>query len=180
VSNAGKTSLLVDPAINSYGEYNSGTISSSSNFFFKNLLDKELAIIDDSILHKDIANQLKTFGSNELTPVNIKYKIMVYTRLTDKIIISTNSSLFVNSLLSDIAIQNRIVLFKFNNSISLSKKDRNYLLKELPKILIYCNKFYFDKINSKSDSNITIKYTRLPLEIKNLILKDKAPNILLT
>ena len=83
---------------------------------FENLLDKDLAIIDECEVSPKMLNAFKLFGSGEIMSINAKNKPIVYERLTTKILACANPSDNLKDFLADKAIQNRVVLFIFTNS----------------------------------------------------------------
>lgn len=143
VSNSGKTKLVAEIGSGSYGQQNVGTVANDPKFAFENLLDKDLAIIDECEVSPKMLNAFKLFGSGEIMSINAKNKPIVYERLTTKILACANPSENLKDFLADKAIQNRVVLFIFTNTCDISMTEHQDILKEIPRILIACNKIYF-------------------------------------
>jgi hypothetical protein len=65
--------------------------------------------------------------------------------------------------------KSRIWKFVLENECPLSTKEYDKVLKELPKILVYCNKLYFDSLTEKK--RLTTKNLSLFFEKKFKLLK---------
>lgn len=142
-TNSGKSRLVLDLAIESYGQQNVGSLSTDSKFLVENLLYKELALIDEPELSKSSLGIIKKMGSGEMLTINAKYEKAVYEQLTTRIIVASNINKTSNLLLNNDAIMSRVFLVLFNKQCLLTNEEHKEVLNELPRILVYCNKLFF-------------------------------------
>jgi hypothetical protein len=149
VSNSGKSRLVLDVAKNSIGIENVGSFSSDNNFLFENLVGKQIAILDEPDLPMKILNVLKKFGSGEALTINAKFQKATFGELTTQILASSNNTPQIKSVLNDEAIKSRIWKFVLENECPLTNEEHQKIIKEIPKILVYCNKLYFESLTEK-------------------------------
>jgi hypothetical protein len=169
VSNSGKSRLVLDVAKASVGIENVGTLSTDPKFLFENLVGKQLAILDEPDLSVKMLNSLKKFGSGEALSINAKFEKSNYEELTTQILAASNYTPEINTILNDSAMKSRIWKFVFENECTLSNKEHEKILAELPKILIYCNKLYFESLPEKK--RLTNKQLSFFLGTKFKLLK---------
>jgi hypothetical protein len=106
-----------------------------------------------SFLVLDIA--IKSYGlqkidDEELKISTTKYEIIDYTALINQIIFSSKYNDQINSIKMDLKLQTKIAKFIFNNECILSLDELKIIEKEIPQILIYCNRvFWGRKKNTK-------------------------------
>jgi phage/plasmid-associated DNA primase len=169
VTNSGKSRLVLDIAKASVGIENVGTLSTDPKFLFENLVGKQIAILDEPDLSVKMLNSLKKFGSGEALNINAKFEKSNYEELTTQILAASNYTPEINTILNDSAMKSRIWKFVFENECSLSNEEHQEILTELPKILIYCNKLYFESLPEKK--RLTNKNLSLFLGEKFKLLK---------
>jgi len=152
ISNSGKSRLILDVARHSYGTQNVGTLHPNVEFLFENIIGKNLAILDEIDLPPQIINLLKKLGSHEMLPIYSKFKELRYEQVTSNILVALNYKKQINSLFLDDCILNRINKFILKNECKVSNEEYDKIIKEIPKILVYCNKLYYKYyyINKKS------------------------------
>jgi hypothetical protein len=157
VSNSGKSRLVLDIALNSYGQECVGSLSSDSKFLFENLIKKQLAIIDEPDLSKSTLNMIKKLGSGEIMTINSKYQKAFFGSLTTKIIGASNYNQETNFFIENDAVLARMLLFYFDNTCSLDDKEHKQILSEIPQILLFCNKEYLKKKKKNNALFLSIK-----------------------
>jgi hypothetical protein len=169
VTNSGKSRLVLDIAKASVGIENVGTLSTDPKFLVENLVGKAIAILDEPDLTMKMLNSLKKLGSGEALNINAKFEKSTYDQLTTQILAASNPTPEIEAILKDDAMKSRIWKFVLENECPLSTKEYNNVLKELPKILVYCNKLYFEALIEKK--RLTTKKLLLFFENKFKLLK---------
>jgi phage/plasmid-associated DNA primase len=96
-----------------------------------------------------ILNVLKKFGSGEALTINAKFQKATFGELTTQILASSNNTPQIKSVLNDEAIKSRIWKFVLENECPLTNEEHQKIIKEIPKILVYCNKLYFESLTEK-------------------------------
>jgi hypothetical protein len=169
VTNSGKSRLVLDIAKASVGIENVGTLSTDPKFLMENLVGKAIAILDEPDLTMKMLNSLKKLGSGEALSINAKFEKSTYDQLTTQILAASNPTPEIEAILKDDAMKSRIWKFVLENECPLSTKEYNTVLKELPKILVYCNKLYFGSLTEKK--RLTTKKLSLFFEKNFKLLK---------
>ena len=149
-SNTGKTTLIVNLFINYFGKENIGLISNNKNFEYQHIIGKNLLIFDEFDIEKTNIDSFKKLISKELILGEKKGKEPELINPTP-ILISSNYNLDNKLNLNDNrqAILNRLKTINFKEKFRENEMDENInnkLKNEEAKIIIYCNKIYFNLI----------------------------------
>jgi hypothetical protein len=165
-SNSMKSTLIVLILQKIFSLQNIGIISTrSKEFGLEDILDKQLVMGNEYILDiTQIPFLLELFSGENSRKIIQKYKkARVFEKSLPLIFITINFKQqmeYINKLDKSIyniykALLNRIKTFEFDKSVSLSVCEYNniikMLIKELPLIIIYCNKkaiAYYKNYNS--------------------------------
>jgi len=148
VSDSGK-SIMLDLIENLIGIQNTGYFNGTDRFNNDNLANYK-TIIDHEfqLIKKQRSLYLELFAGG-LIPVSSKFKKTKRIKIDANFLLAANAILESNSknygiqaLIHDPAFRNRAKVFEFNKEIRLTPKNYKRLLKELPKILIFCNKAF--------------------------------------
>jgi hypothetical protein len=133
VSNTSKFELIRDIVLQSYGFQHIDFFSLDSKISSKLLTEKYLVVIEEQSIKKDSLHLIKSFCFNNLK--ENKTKMLYLSNSSKEIAFDCESQL----------------VFYFNNACILTKKEYEEILKEIPKILVFCNKEYFktNKTNQK-------------------------------
>lgn len=153
-SSTGKTTIIARPLWKYFGEENVGILSGSKNFALENLVNKELAILDEYKFNKRRREtDLKLFEGQVILE-DVKYNVQEKIKDLNLIVLSNYSinpsdSVDLNTIKhTDEALYNRTQLIKFikneniKNPLKLSTEVIKQLDLENMYILIYCNKIY--------------------------------------
>ena len=172
-SSTGKTTLLTLLINNFFGKQNVGTIArSNSNFALENLLDKEVAVIDEAE-HSFIntGDFLQINEKNNKPLINIKYKNPILLHDIAFLFISNNKPKF-KDLKIEKAIENRLKFINFKKELCSNINDYKKLINHINKyeinIIIFCNKLFFKKYVYNLKETPKIKNS---IKIKTLLLK---------
>lgn len=153
-SNTGKTTLITNPLENYFGLDNIGSIISSKNFKWQEIIGKFIAIIDEGRYSSGISSDLLKLLGGEYITVERKYsKEHIEIRPIPMFILS-------NKLFNDpdeninAALINRLITIEFINTISnensIGSGDfKNKIKDEEANIIVYCNKLVFNIIKEK-------------------------------
>ena len=147
-SNTGKTTLLVNPLNDYYGKNNIGSIISTKNFKWQDLINKMVGIIDEGRYNSTMSSDLLKITGQENIIVEKKYSKEHINIESTPIIILTNLLFEDKDKSIDIALKNRLYIIEFINIISEKnlKNSNNFksiLKSEEANIIIYCNKLLF-------------------------------------
>lgn len=166
-SNTGKTTLIANPIINFYGNYNVGSIIGSKNFKWQELEGKEVGIIDEGRYNSSMSSDLLKLTGQENIIVEKKYSKGHVLIKPIPLIILTNNIFEDKNPLVDEALRNRMNIIQFLNEISeldISANDsqsfKDRIKEEEANIIVYCNKVLFKQNKNKGDrisSKILIK-----------------------
>lgn len=160
-SNTGKTTFIVKPLLNFYGEENVGFLSSNLNFKFQDLLNKELGVFDEFKYKSSLKDQFLKLFSGESFLFDIKFKNEEKLKNLP-IILITNEIFKEKNLETQKAFNNRIyeVIFfikvKNINESEIQKKLKN----EEIEIIIYWNKKLHNKIKKKEITKLLEEITK--------------------
>lgn len=160
-SNTGKTTLIINLFINFFKEENIGLISNNKNFEYQNLLNKNLLIFDEFDIEKINLENFKKLLSKELVLGEKKNKEPEIIKPTP-VIISSNYNLETKLEMNENkeAIINRIKTINFGEKFEKEEmidNINNELEKEEGKIIVYCNRVYFNWIKKGKKSRINSK-----------------------
>ena len=163
-SNTGKTTLIIDLFINYFGKENVGLLSSNKNFSYQDILDKLILILDEFDISTIKTEDFKKIINKELILGEKKNKEPQIIKPTP-IIISSNKNIINEPFLENKdSIINRLKIIHFNTPILEEEMDFNIKEKiknEEAKIIILCNKIYFNFLKNKEE-----KLENLKLDIK--------------
>lgn len=147
-SNTGKTTLITNVLSDYYGSENIGSIISSKNFKWQDLVGKIVGIIDEGRYNSSMSSDLLKITGQEKIIIEKKYS-------KDHIIINPIPLIILSNILFedkidsiDKALKNRLYIIEFINIISKdilneSQNYKNNLKDEEANIIIYCNKLLF-------------------------------------
>lgn len=149
-SNTGKTTLIINLFINYFGKENIGLISNNKNFEYQHLINKNLLIFDEFDIEKINIENFKKLISKELILGEKKNKEPELIEPTP-MLISSNYNLENKLNFNDNkqAILNRLKSINFKEKFEENEMDYNInekLKKEEAKIIVYCNRVYFNWI----------------------------------
>lgn len=149
-SNTGKTTLIINLFINYFGKENIGLISNNKNFEYQHIINKNLLIFDEFDIEKINIDNFKKLISKELILGEKKGKEPEFINPTP-MLISSNYSLEnkLNMSESKEAIINRLKSINFKEKFKKEEMDydiNNKIKEEEAKIIIYCNRVYFNWI----------------------------------
>jgi len=163
-SNTGKTTMIVEPLINYFGKENIGLLSNNKNFEYQHINDKKILVFDEFDGNKTNLENLKKLLSGELLLSEKKNKDPLLVEHTP-LIISSNYNPESNFNLKDnVPILNRIKSIHFKNVINEINQEQNIkedILKEEAKIIIYCNRIYFNWIKNEPNYKSLNKFKLL-------------------
>lgn len=150
-SNTQKTTLIVKPLINFFGEENIGVITQGSNFNFQDVHDKILVVIDEYKHNNKLESDLLKWFEGSNIKSEQKYKKPENLENKPTIIISNNDIEVKNEKVKE-AFENRFIKLVFE--YKLKPKEINELIinqikNEEASIIIHCNKIYFNNIINK-------------------------------
>lgn len=162
-SNTGKTTMVINPLINYFGKENIALFSNNKNFEYQNIQNKKLLILDEFDFSKTNIDNFKKILSGELILGEKKNKDPhIIEHLPIIISSNQNPDFGLNMIENKQAILNRIKSINFKNKIKDLEQEldiKKELLKEEAKIILYCNRVYFNYI--KKEKNIKIKKLKL-------------------
>ena len=167
-SNTRKTTLIVKPLRQFFGDENVGYLNTSSEFTFQNIIGKEVVLLDEfhykNYKKKHKANLLKIFGGE---PITLNMKFAEPTIINDKkfivIIILSNEDIEDENPEIQTALDNRICKLYFKSKIDPNKINEeidDLLKEEEPSIIYYCNKSFYNELARQ----MKLKRTRLTYE----------------
>lgn len=190
-SSTGKTTVIAKPLWKYFGDDNIGILSGSKNFALENLVNKELAILDEYKFNKKRREtDLKLFEGQTILE-DAKYKEQQKIKELNIIVLSNFS---INpedyekneetqyKKNTDIALFNRTNLIKFfskeeiKNPINLTSDYIKKIEKEDPYILIYCNRIYHKKYIKNTAKTSQKNINELLLK-NNFLEKNKTAKI---
>jgi len=148
VSNTGKTTLIANVLSDYFGSDNIGSIVSSKNFKWQDLIGKVLGIIDEGRYNSSMSSDLLKITGHERIIVEKKYSKEHMIINPIPLIILTNLLFEDKNKSIDDALKNRLYIIEFINTISkenLNKSNsfRTKIRDEEASIIIYCNKLLF-------------------------------------
>lgn len=149
-SNTGKTTLIINLFIKFFKKENIGLISNNKNFEYQHLINKNLLIFDEFDINKINIDNFKKLISKELILGERKNKEPELINPTP-MIISSNYNLESKLNLDENkeAILNRLKIINFSEKFEDYEMEENInkeLEKEEGKIIVYCNRVYFNWI----------------------------------
>ena len=147
-SNTGKTTLIANVLSEYFGSENVGSVVSSKNFKWQDLVGKILGIIDEGRYNSSMSSDLLKITGQEKIIVEKKYSKEHITINPIPLIILSNMLFEDKNKYVDEALKNRLYTIEFINCISkenlnYSEKFRKGLKEEEASIIIYCNKLLF-------------------------------------
>lgn len=181
-SNTRKTTLIVKPLRQFFGDENVGYLNTSSEFTFQNITGKQVVLLDEfhysSYKNKHRANLLKIFGGE---PITINMKFAEPITINDKepivIIILSNEDILDENYEVQQALENRICKIYFKAQIKaeeLNERIDDLLKEEEPNIIYHCNKIFYNELAKQ----MKIKRTRLTYEkVLSYILLDSKEDL---
>lgn len=163
VSNSGKTTLIMNIVESFWGTNLIGQLSNDRNFGNEDIEHSEV-IVNDEFEYKPHmrGNLLKLFEGSAIL-VNRKHKKATKTKKHIKILLGANKDVIIYAhkdntieedfknlqnnvqLTEDKAFFNRIQKYEFKKSIMISQAQYKQILRDFPKILIYCNKQFLQR-----------------------------------
>ena len=160
-SNTGKTTLIVNILKNYFGKQNIGSVVSSKNFKWQDLIDKRVGVLDEARLDKNVIADFLKIAGGEYSVVEKKYS--KNHKEIKRIPLVILSNLLISSGEDDIdnALKNRMHVIEFVNILSENhmKNHVNFkkiLEKDESKIFLYFNKLFF-KVSIKKYNNVPKK-----------------------
>jgi len=153
VSNTGKTTLVSNVLSEYFGPENIGSIISSRNFKWQDLVGKVLGIIDEGRYNSSMSSDLLKITGQENIIVEKKYSKEHIIIKPIPLIILTNILFEDRDMSIDKALKNRLYTIEFIHTISKenlnnSNEFKNKLKDEEPNIIVYCNKLLFKTKNT--------------------------------
>lgn len=146
-SNTGKTTLIINLFINFFGKENVGLLSNNKNFSYQDIIDKLVIILDEFDISSIKTEDFKKIINKELILGERKNKEPQIIKPTPLIISSNKNIINEQYLENKDSIINRIKIIHFNTLIEKESMDSNIKKKiknEEAKIIILCNKMYFN------------------------------------
>jgi phage/plasmid-associated DNA primase len=168
----GKTTLLASIAYNFFGEDNIGNVTNSESFNLEDLLEKEIAILDEAEHMKiNMGHLLKMTDKNNPQKIDRKYKTSATLKNVILLILS-NNDFKIKDPLVNIAFLKRVKRFEFKKELPTDIYLFNELQRTLKRdeinIIVYCNKKFFKKFvyddcekNKKIKTNMKEKILKL-------------------
>jgi phage/plasmid-associated DNA primase len=150
-SNTQKTTLIVKPLINFFGEENIGIITHGNNFNFQDLQGKILSVIDEYKHDIKLNGQLLKIFEGSNIKAEKKYKNVEIIENIPIILIANKDINIKDEKIME-AFNNRIMKLYFLYKLKKNEIDENItekIKKEEASIKIHCNKIYFETINEK-------------------------------
>ncbi len=151
-SNTRKTTLIVLPLVNYFGEDNIGRIVSTKNFKLQGLEGKVVGILDEfKYTQANSGDFLKLLGGEGFI-VEKKYSKDHIMITNISIIIISNTQIKDNDERINEALYNRMSFIEFFNPVPSNSGDKKYIKEiknEEANIIVYCNKIFFKKINNE-------------------------------
>jgi hypothetical protein len=157
VPDSGKYFLVLDIAKLSAGIESESSLSSDGLFFFENLLDKTLAIIEEVDYSIKLMNPAVFSSKAREKKAFAGLKLLAAATSTDDI----------ENLLGDDALQNTVYHFIFDKACFITNKEYEQIVLEIPKILLFCNKLYFTILKKSKEGEI------LSPEVSKFFLNEK-------
>ena len=109
----GKTTLLASIAYNFFGEDNIGNVTNSESFNLEDLLEKEIAILDEAEhINLNIGQLLKLTDKNNPQKIDRKYKSSAVLKNVILLILSNNDFKIKDPLVKE-AFLKRVKKFEF-------------------------------------------------------------------
>lgn len=148
VSNTGKTTLISNVLSEYFGSENIGSIISSRNFKWQDLVGKVLGIIDEGRYNASMSSDLLKITGQENIIVEKKYSKEHIIIKPIPLIILTNMVFQDKDNLIDGALKNRLYTIEFLHTIPKDNLDnsndfKKRLKNEEANIILYCNKLLF-------------------------------------
>jgi len=170
-SNTGKTMLIAKIITEAIGLQNIGIISNESDTFaFEQVEDKQVIICDEFKYSTSNRSDLLKILDNEPILLNKK-------GVTKKLYVNEAPILFIfnestnNKMLEDQAFINRLLIYTFTYQITtMTEQIKKALIDELPQIIVYCNKLYFEKNQVKDSHKKNSK--KISQKITKLLIKE--------
>ena len=166
-SNTGKTSLMVNPLRDYFGNNNVGSIVSAKNFKWQELENKIIGIIDEGRYNQSMSSDLLKITGQETITIEKKYSKKHVSVEPIPLFILSNKLFQDNDPLIDEALKNRMFIVEFINTVNkLNINNSNEFKKnvkdEEANIIIYCNKLFFNNpkkwIKNKSLKKLELSY----------------------
>jgi hypothetical protein len=153
VSNTGKTTLVSNVLSEYFGPENIGSIISSRNFKWQDLVGKVLGIIDEGRYNASMSSDLLKITGQENIIVEKKYSKEHIIIKPIPLIILTNILFEDKDMSIDEALKNRLYTIEFIHTISKenlnnSNEFKKRLKDEEANIIVYCNKLLFKTKNT--------------------------------
>lgn len=151
-SNTGKTTMIINPLINYFGKENVGLMSNNKNFEFQHIEKKKLIILDEFDFSKVNIDNFKKLLSGELLLSEKKNKDPIILEHTPIIISSNQNPEYNLNMFDKTPITNRLKAIHFKNQILENEQEndiKEQILREEAKIIVYCNRVYFNWIKKE-------------------------------
>lgn len=148
-SNTRKTTLIVLPLSNYFGEENIGRIVSTKNFKLQGLEGKVVGVLDEF--------KYNSYNSGDFLKLLAGESLIVEKKYSKEHVLIDNISIIIisNNLIKDKdekineALYNRISFIEFFNPVKNDTLNNSKYLEKIKEeeanIIIYCNKMYFNK-----------------------------------
>jgi hypothetical protein len=141
VSNSFKSQLILDMIIKFYGFQNISFSSIDEKLKFENF-NNELKF------SQEMVDLLKNLSFGKILTIRLDSKSLKSPTSLKYIIITSNYNKRVLRLLDKNSLKSRINKFTIIDNCTLTNKEINDFEKELPQILVYCNKIFFNNKNN--------------------------------
>jgi hypothetical protein len=138
ISNSGKSKLVLDIIVKSYGLQNINFLSID-----KKLNSEELSLYKNFRLSKEMLNLFDNLSFGEIFSINLVKQFIITSNYTKELLICLDNE----------ALKNRVNKFIFNNECNLTNEEIRSIEEELPQILVYCNNIFFDSKKSRKIFN---------------------------
>ena len=125
-----------------------------------------MLILDENEIGLKERGHLLKFTEGGSVAVTQKYKDMEFIKVTSKMIFASNLTDQVKKLMEDPAFLNRFIFVPFTEQCDISNKEYDKIKKELPRILIYCNR--------ELHKSLKLRRIRDNNKLKLLIEKDNV------
>ena len=133
ISNSDKSKLVLDIIVKSYGLQNINFLSID-----KKLNSEELSLYKNFRLSKEMLNLFDNLSFGEIFSINSVKQLIITSNYTKELLICLDNE----------ALKNRVNKFIFNNECNLTNEEIRSIEEELPQILVYCNKIFFNNKNN--------------------------------
>ena len=141
VSNSFKSQLILDMIIKFYGFQNISFSSIDEKLKFENF-NNELKF------SQEMVDLLKNLSFGKILTIRLDPKSLKSPTSLKYIIITSNYNKRTLRLLDKNSLKSRINKLTIIDNCTLTNKEINDFEKELPQILVYCNKIFFNNKNN--------------------------------